>query len=79
MPDDERLQALVLEYFKIDESLYGRDLNLEDLDIDSLTVLEFVVAVEDAFDIELDDEAVSACHTLGEALDLIMEQILKDS
>ena len=78
MPDDERLQALVLEYFKIDESLYGRDLNLEDLDIDSLTVLEFVVAVEDAFDIELDDEAVSDCHTLGEALDLIMEQISKD-
>lgn len=79
MPEEEHLQALVLEYFKIDETLYGRDLKLEDLDADSLSVLEFVVAVEDAFDIELNDAEVGACHTLGEALDLINRQIMKDA
>lgn len=78
MPEEEQLQALIIEYLKIDEALFDRDLELEELDIDSLTILEFVVAVEDAFDISLDDARISACDTIGDVMDLIQLQILRE-
>jgi len=78
MPEEEQLQALVIEYLKIDETLFDRDLELEELDIDSLTILEFVVAVEDTFDISLDDAQISTCDTIGDVMDLIQLQILRE-
>jgi acyl carrier protein len=39
---------------------------LEVIDVDSLTLLDFVMQVEDAYGIELDETAVNRCHTLGE-------------
>jgi acyl carrier protein len=45
---------------------------LEALDVDSLTLLEYVMAVEEAFNIELDEDAVNACENLGDLVKLVM-------
>ena len=42
-----------------------------DLDIDSLTMVEVVVACEERFDIRIPDEALEHLRTVGDALDLI--------
>lgn len=42
-----------------------------DLDIDSLTMVEVVVACEERFDVRIPDDALEDLKTVGDALDLI--------
>ena len=42
-----------------------------DLDIDSLTMVEVVVACEERFDIRIPDDALEGLRTVGDALDFI--------
>ena len=42
-----------------------------DLDIDSLTMVEVVVACEERFDVRIPDDALEGLKTVGDALDLI--------
>ena len=44
---------------------------LEALQVDSLTLLEFVMAVEEAFNVELDEDAVNACANVGDLVRLV--------
>ena len=42
-----------------------------DLDIDSLTMVEVVVACEERFDVKIPDEALEGLRTVGDAVDHI--------
>jgi acyl carrier protein len=42
-----------------------------DLDIDSLTMVEVVVACEERFDVRIPDDALEGLRTVGDAVDLI--------
>ena len=44
-----------------------------DLDIDSLTMVEVVVACEERFDVRIPDDALEGLRTVGDALDLITQ------
>ena len=61
----EKVKGLFVEDLGIDESKVTMDAKLEeDLEIDSLGIVEVVMAFEDEFDIEIDDEelALSLIH-----------------
>ena len=45
---------------------------LEALDVDSLALLEFVMAVEDAYAVELDEDDVNRCENLDDLVQLVM-------
>jgi acyl carrier protein len=45
---------------------------LEVIDVDSLTLLEFVMKVESVYDVELDEADVNACRTIGELAALVI-------
>ena len=44
-----------------------------DLDIDSLTMVEVVVACEERFGVTIPDEALEGLRTVGDALDYIVK------
>jgi acyl carrier protein len=44
---------------------------LEALEIDSLTLLEFVMAVEEAYAVELDEDEVNRCANVGDLVQLV--------
>jgi acyl carrier protein len=44
---------------------------LEKLDVDSLTLLEFVMKVESAYDVELNEEDVNRCKSVGDLVALV--------
>lgn len=44
----------------------------DDLDIDSLTMVEVVVACEERFDVRIEDDQLEQLKTVGDALDLIV-------
>jgi acyl carrier protein len=44
----------------------------EDLDADSLELVEVVMALEEKFGIEIQDDEVAGLKTVGEAVDLVL-------
>ena len=45
---------------------------LEALEVDSLTLLEFVMDVETAYDVELDEDDVNRCSNVGDLVQLVL-------
>jgi acyl carrier protein len=72
----EKVKGLFVEDLGIDESKITMDAKLEeDLEIDSLGIVEVVMAFEDEFDIEIDDEELADVSTVGQAVNLLHSKI----
>jgi acyl carrier protein len=72
----EKVKGLFVEDLGIDESKVTMDAKLEeDLEIDSLGIVEVVMAFEDQFDIEIDDEELADVSTVGQAVNLLHSKI----
>jgi len=72
----EKVKGLFVEDFGIDESKVTMDAKMEeDLEIDSLGIVEVVMAFEDEFDIEIDDEELADVSTVGQAVNLLHSKI----
>ena len=72
----EKVKGLFVEDLGIDESKVTMDAKLEeDLEIDSLGIVEVVMAFEDEFDIEIDHEELADDSTVGQAVKLLHSKI----
>ena len=72
----EKVKGLFVEDLGIDESKVTMDAKLEeDLEIDSLGIVEVVMAFEDEFGIEIDDEELADVSTVGQAVNLLHSKI----
>ncbi|MFN8014989.1 MAG: acyl carrier protein [Acidimicrobiia bacterium] len=47
----------------------------EDLDADSLDIVEFVMGMEEKFDVELPESEVEGVATVGQAVDLVASKL----
>jgi acyl carrier protein len=50
----------------------SREATFEDLDVDSLDLVEIAQIVEDKFGVELEGEAVADLKTVGDVIDLVV-------
>jgi acyl carrier protein len=66
----EKVKGLFVEDLGIDESKVTMD-----LEIDSLGIVEVVMAFEDEFGIEIDDEELADVSTVGQAVNLLHSKI----
>lgn len=70
----EKLKTIIIEEFEIEEDLITMNTTLTDeLDIDSLDLVDLVMTVEDEFSIELPDEALENMKTIGDLVKYIEE------
>ncbi len=64
---NEKIRALVCDQLGVVPDELGQDANiLEDLGADSLDVVELVMAIEEAFDIEIADEEAESLRMLSD-------------
>lgn len=64
---ESRIRSIVADQLGVDAGEVTKDANiLDDLGADSLDVVELVMALEDAFDIEVPDEDVEEIRTVGD-------------
>ncbi len=47
----------------------------EDLEVDSLGVVELLMALEDTFGVSIPDEEAEAIGTVGQAVDVVMQKL----
>ena len=67
------LKEIVEEVAGVSPSLIELDKNFtDDLDVDSLSMVEVVVAAEERFGIKIPDEAVTDLVTVGDAVNFIV-------
>ena len=72
----EKVKGLFVEDLGIDESKVTMEAKLEeDLEIDSLGIVEVVMAFEDEFEIEIDDEELTDVGTVGQAVNLLHSKL----
>jgi len=71
----EKVRSLMSEQLDIDEDKISPETTFEEIDADSLDVVELVMAIEEEFDIEIADEAVENIKTVADIINHIEEII----
>ena len=71
-----KVKNLFVEELGIDADKVTMEAKLEeDLEIDSLGIVEVVMAFEDEFNIEIDDEELTDVGTVGQAVNLLHSEL----
>ena len=69
---ESKLTELLVDELGIERDAITSDARFEeDLDVDSLGVVELLMALEDNFGVKIPDEEAEQITTVGEAIDLV--------
>ena len=73
---DERVSATIVEQLGVSkEEIQPEASFIDDLGADSLDIVELVMAMEEAFDIEIPDEDAEKIQTIGDAMNYVKERV----
>lgn len=70
----EKIREIVAEKVGVEEAEITMETSFaDDLDADSITLFELVMALEDEFNIEIDDESIEQIKTVGDIVNYLEE------
>ena len=72
----ERFKKCTVEVLSVDEAAVVLEADFaEDLDADSLDIVELVMALEEEFDVNVDEEELEGVSTVAAAFELITSKL----
>lgn len=72
----EKVCAILANFTEVELSQMTMETDLlNDLDLNSLDVMEAVIRFENEFQIEISDRQVGSFHTIGDIVDFISEMV----
>jgi acyl carrier protein len=72
----QKFQKCAVEVLSVDAAQVTREARFaEDLDADSLDLVELVMALEEEFDVAVDEEELEGISTVGAAFDLVASKL----
>lgn len=67
----EKIKKIVVDQLDVDEEEVTMETSFEDLDADSLDIVELIMALEEEFGLEIPDEDAEKLTTVGAAVEYI--------
>jgi acyl carrier protein len=78
MDVEQQVKKIICEQLSVEESEVTRDASfVETLDADSLDIVELVMALEEAFSIDIPDEQAEKIRTVDDAIKYVESSIKK--
>jgi len=77
MSVEEQMKDIVAKIVHVDKSAITRQGSFKDLKADSLDIVQAMIAVEDAFDIEIPDEEAQKFQNFGDFVDYVESHAAK--
>ncbi|MDK2822169.1 MAG: acyl carrier protein [Clostridia bacterium] len=71
----EKVKSIVVDQLGVDADEVTLETSFEDLNADSLDVVELVMALEEEFDIEIPDEDAEKIRSIGAAVEYIKAKV----
>jgi len=73
----DKIKGIVVEQLVLDnaDDIKMETSMIEDLDADSLDAVEVIMAIEDEFDIEIDDEDAESFKSIGDIVNYVNSKI----
>ncbi|MBE6903656.1 MAG: acyl carrier protein [Ruminococcaceae bacterium] len=72
----EKIREFIVEQFGVEENEVTMETAfIDDLNADSLDVVELIMAIEEEFNIEVDDSQVEEIQTVGDVVNYLSEKI----
>ena len=75
--DEVRRQVVdkAVELLEVDPLLLADDAPFTGLGVDSLALVEYALALEDVFDVEMPEEEVAVLRTVGDLVDAVVAKV----
>lgn len=72
----EKITEIIAVQFNVEEDTLSKDTSFrDDLNADSLDLVELIMAIEDEFDLEVDDEGMEDIETIGDVVESIEKEL----
>ncbi|PSO48005.1 MAG: acyl carrier protein [Actinobacteria bacterium QS_8_72_14] len=70
----DRVTSILVDNFGVDSAAVSPEATFEDLDLDSLDLVEFALAAEEELGVRIEDEEAEGLETLGAAVKLLEDK-----
>ncbi len=69
----EKVKSIIVDQLGVEEEDVTMETSFEELNADSLDIVELIMALEEEFDLDIPDEDAEKIRTVGQAVDYIKE------
>jgi acyl carrier protein len=69
----KKVKSIVVDQLGVDEGDVTLETTFEELNADSLDIVELIMALEEDFDLDIPDEEAEKIRTVGDAVNYIKE------
>jgi acyl carrier protein len=69
----DKVKSIVVDQLGVDEADVSLETTFEELNADSLDIVELIMALEEEFDLDIPDEEAEKIRTVGDAVNYIKE------
>ncbi|MHB8620050.1 MAG: acyl carrier protein [Chloroflexota bacterium] len=72
----DRMKKIIVDQLGVDEADVNPQASfVDDLNADSLDLVELIMSLEEEFNLEISDEDAEKIHTVGDALEYVQEHV----
>lgn len=72
---ESKVKGIIADQLEVAAGKLNMETTLEDIDADSLDIVELVMALEEEFDLEISDQEVENIKTVGDIIEYIESQV----